>query len=152
MSSVAIPGFRSLPLSIAQVNLSAVLKCGQSFRWRSYPLDTATTVSDPAAEAPPCEWRLTLGDRVVCLRQTPSTLYYRSLYPTSPLVENEEKDAATLTWLRDYFQLDIDLENLYQEWSKKDPIFKGVKDRFSGIRMLRQDPWENVISYVRLFC
>ncbi|KAG8931161.1 8-oxoguanine glycosylase ogg1 [Tulasnella sp. 417] len=148
MSTVAIPGFRSLPLSITQLNLSAVLKCGQSFRWRSYPLDTSNPTPDPAPEAPPCEWRLTLDDRVVCLRQTSSNLYYRSLYPPSPVAATEEKDAVALTWLRDYFQLDIDLENLYEEWSKKDPIFKGVKDRFSGIRMLRQDPWENVISFI----
>ena len=56
------------------------------------------------------------------------------------------RDAETLLWLRDYFQLDVDLVMLYDEWSEKDPVFAKLRGRFEGIRMLRQDPWENLIS------
>jgi len=51
-----------------------------------------------------------------------------------------------LLWLRDYFQLEVDLVMLYNEWSEKDPVFAKLRRRFEGIRMLRQDPWENLIS------
>jgi len=53
-----------------------------------------------------------------------------------------------LVWLRDYFQLDVDLVKLYDTWSDMDPVFLRLRDRFVGIRMLRQDPWENLISFI----
>jgi N-glycosylase/DNA lyase len=56
------------------------------------------------------------------------------------------RDAETLSWLKDYFQLNVDLVKLYEEWSEKDPVFAKLRGRFEGIRMLRQDPWENLIS------
>lgn len=140
-------GFHSLPLPLAQLSLAAVLKCGQSFRWSIYPLH-ATLPCDPSHE-----YRLCLQDRVVCLRQSPDTLFYRSVFPDSP-VPPEVEDARgveTLSWIKDYFQLDVDLTKLYEEWSNKDPVFAKLRWRFEGIRMLRQDPWENLISYVLRF-
>ena len=144
LASMAAPlGFHALPLPLAQLSLQAVLKCGQSFRWSIYPLHTALP-SDPSYE-----YRLCLQDRVVCLRQSPDTLFYRSVFPpdspTSPELKTT-RDAETLLWLRDYFQLDVDLVMLYNEWSEKDPVFAKLRGRFEGIRMLRQDPWENLIS------
>lgn len=140
-------GFRALPLPIVQLSLAAVLKCGQSFRWSIFSLSGPSQV--PVDESTPThEYRFCLRDRVVCLRQNHHTLFYRSVFsepPTSPTQE-ALKDAETLTWLRDYFQLDIDLSELYEEWSNRDPVFNKLRSRFSGIRMLRQDPWENLVS------
>ncbi|KAH7102276.1 DNA glycosylase [Auriculariales sp. MPI-PUGE-AT-0066] len=54
-----------------------------------------------------------------------------------------------MEWLNDYFQLDVDLQTLYSDWAKRDTVFdKLVKDRFKGLRMLRQDPWENLVSFI----
>lgn len=125
--------FHSLPLSIAQLSLSAVLKCGQSFRWSVFP------------SLPFHEYRLCLRDRVVCLRQSDTTLFYRAIFP-SPPPNTTLSDAETLVWLNDYFQLHVDLSSLYQEWSARDPVFANLQSRFQGIRMLRQDPWENLVS------
>ncbi|EJD42201.1 DNA glycosylase [Auricularia subglabra TFB-10046 SS5] len=51
--------------------------------------------------------------------------------------------------MRDYFQLDVDLSDLYATWAARDTVFDTlVKDRFKGLRMLRQDPWENLISFI----
>jgi N-glycosylase/DNA lyase len=85
---------------------------------------------------------------VICLRQSSDSLFYRSYFPgySLSLSEQEKKEAETLKWLSDYFQLDVDLVKLYDEWSLTDPVFKRVKSRFSGIRVLRQDPWENLVS------
>ncbi|KAH9993756.1 DNA glycosylase [Russula vinacea] len=80
-----------------------------------------------------------------------NTLFYRSVFPPDSPASPELKttrDAETLLWLRDYFQLDVDLVMLYDEWSEKDPVFAKLRGRFEGIRMLRQDPWENLISFI----
>jgi N-glycosylase/DNA lyase len=137
------PGFHALSLPLAQLSLAAVLKCGQSFRWSIYPLHAALP-SDPSHE-----YRLCLQDRVVCLRQSPDTLFYRAVFPESKSVAPEtisERDVETLEWLKDYFQVDVDLVKLYGEWAECDPVFAKLRVRFEGIRMLRQDPWENLIS------
>ena len=133
--------FLSIPLPIVQLSLAAVLKCGQSFRW---------TVHTPVDSIMPVEYRLCLRDRVVCLRQSSDTLSYRSVFPDPQPLPHDyaEREAETLVWLRDYFQLDIDLVALYKQWAERDPVFAKLQERFEGIRMLRQDPWENLISFV----
>jgi len=52
------------------------------------------------------------------------------------------------SFLRDYFQLDVNLSVLYSSWCKVDPVFAGLATAFSGIRMLRQDPTENLFSFI----
>ncbi|QRW26930.1 N-glycosylase/DNA lyase [Rhizoctonia solani] len=136
-----VPIFKSIKLPLAQLNLKAVLKCGQSFRWTMVPLDPTnqdlkhTRIDDEANphELPTEEWRLTLNDRVVCLRQTENELFYRAYFPTNaaPDLSDDAQD-STLLWLRDYFQLDIDLEALYADWSKRDAVFQKVAPRFLG--------------------
>ena len=133
--------FLSIPLPIVQLSLAAVLKCGQSFRW---------SVLTPVDSITPVEYRLCLKDRVICLRQSSDTLFYRSVFPDPqpPPYDYAEREAETLEWLRDYFQLDIDLVALYKDWAGRDPVFAKFQERFEGIRMLRQDPWENLVSSV----
>lgn len=140
-------GFRVLPLPLAQLSLAAVLQCGQSFRWNIIPLDS----EHATLGIPTHEYRLCLRDRVVCLRQSSEALYYRSVFPDLPSPESLGRlEAQTLEWIRDYFQLDVNLVDLYEQWAKRDPIFqRHCSERFGGIRMLRQDPWENLISYVK---
>lgn len=50
--------------------------------------------------------------------------------------------------LRDYFRLDINLSDLYKIWSSKDSHFKETARNFTGVRMLRQDPVENLFSFI----
>ncbi|KAH6918358.1 N-glycosylase/DNA lyase [Coprinopsis sp. MPI-PUGE-AT-0042] len=148
---MALASFHQLPLSVAQLSLAAVLKCGQSFRWSILPLPEPQLLDTNAdSDEPSHEYRLCLKDRVVCLRQSANMLYYRSVFPDPQPVPAQLslREAETVTWLRDYFQLDIDLESLYAQWALRDKVFCKVKDRFQGIRMLRQDPWENLISFI----
>ncbi|KAF5331064.1 hypothetical protein D9619_005934 [Psilocybe cf. subviscida] len=162
---MSLAGFKSIPLPLAQCSLPAVLKCGQSFRWSVLtPSDTSESASASTSdiakpdikepEAPRVEYRLCLKDRVVCLRQSPTAIYYRSVFPGTPssnLIASESdatRDAETLAWLRDYFQLDIDLVALYKQWAEKDKVFSKFQERFEGIRILRQDPWENLVSFI----
>ena len=50
--------------------------------------------------------------------------------------------------LRDYFQLNVSLVKLYQQWGKVDENFKEVASEFPGIRILRQDPTETLFSFI----
>ena len=144
-------GFTRLPLPLAELSLAAVLQCGQSFRWSIFPL-TAGVLEPHGTIIPPQEYRFCLQDRVVCLRQTADALWYRSIFPScSPHTDEDTKEAQTLSWIQDYFQLQVDVVNLYEEWGIRDPIFNKLRDRFSGIRMLRQDPFECLLSYVQQY-
>jgi N-glycosylase/DNA lyase len=138
------PGVHALPIPLAQLSLAAVLKCGQSFCWSIYPLHSALP------SGPTHEYRLCLQDRVVYLRQSPDTLFYRAVFPDAAVPPDtvSTRDAETFEWLREYFQLDVDLVKLYGEWAERDPVFAKLRTRFEGIRMLRQDPWENLISFI----
>ena len=143
--------FRKIPLSLSQLSLAAVLQCGQSFRWSIFPLAASEGQGEtPQLVQPSHEYRLCLRDRVVCLRQSQEALLWAAVFPNPPTSPEEmaERDVETLAWINDYFQLNVDLKELYRTWSERDPIFNGLQERFSGIRILRQDPWENLISYV----
>lgn len=49
--------------------------------------------------------------------------------------------------LNNYFQLSIKLEELFEQWSKTDERF-GKKIIPIGIRVLDQDPLENLLSFI----
>merc|ERR1712059_228925 len=41
-----------------------------------------------------------------------------------------------------------DLESLYTSWAVNDPIFNRISVDYPGVRMLRQDPVENLFSFI----
>lgn len=63
-------------------------------------------------------------------------------------VEKKEDDMVLVSILEDYFQLGVDIENLYDQWSQADPYFSKTARDFWGIRILRQDPVENLFSFI----
>jgi N-glycosylase/DNA lyase len=75
---------------------------------------------------------------VVFLRQEDDDLHYAS-YPEDPYI---------LETISDYFNLHINVLDLYTRWSEIDAVFKRSAVGFEGLRMLRQDPWENLISFI----
>lgn len=44
--------------------------------------------------------------------------------------------------------LSSNLTDLYEQWSSQDPNFKKKAAQFTGIRILRQDPWEALVSFI----
>ncbi|BEJ10472.1 hypothetical protein CcaverHIS641_0705070 [Cutaneotrichosporon cavernicola] len=68
--------------------------------------------------------------RVVCLRQSPTSLYFTAIHPTPEASEADRVSGLTLNWLVDYFQLARypDLEALYSDWRARDPTFFGKVD------------------------
>ncbi|NXX03053.1 OGG1 lyase, partial [Larus smithsonianus] len=122
--------WRSLPCPPAELRLDLVLSSGQTFRWW---------------ESSPGAWTGVLGERVWTLRQEQDRLWYT--------VYGEEQDgrpdgAETDQILRDYFQLDMGLPALYRAWGAADPLFRKVANDFPGVRVLRQDPVECLLSFI----
>ncbi len=73
-----------------------------------------------------------------------STLTYHTLH-------TPRDHAHTVTpshVLRDYFRMDTDLSELCTTWSGADDNFKFKVQKYRGVRMLRQNPLENVISFI----
>lgn len=50
--------------------------------------------------------------------------------------------------LKAYFRLDIDLDEWYAKWSNAHQHFEHFASKFYGIRVLDQDPVENLFSFI----
>lgn len=50
--------------------------------------------------------------------------------------------------LEKYFRLDLNLNDNFKIWSQKDELFKTACKQFYGIRMLAQEPEENLFSFI----
>ena len=48
----------------------------------------------------------------------------------------------------DYFDLDTDYNNIIEEISKNDPIMKSATEYADGIRLLNQEPYECLLSFI----
>ncbi|CAD6887681.1 unnamed protein product [Tilletia laevis] len=106
------------------------------------------------------EWSLCLSDRVVLVRQDVECgyLYHRTLLPSpnrasgdlEPILAEPNSLAAqeTTQWLTDYLSLRVPVAELSVHWSSRDPIFAKQNKKFTGFRMLRQDPWECLCAFI----
>lgn len=169
----AFSEWRRLPVSLSELCINTALRCGQSFRsvlFNSYR--TTLTLSRwhnvPESE----EWRCVLYGHLLSLKQDSSYLYYRS-YQSPPLSslptpstseissrtqsDTETEDSKThpqsqddrlVRILKHYLNLSSNLTDLYDQWSSQDPNFKKKAAQFSGIRILRQDPWEALVAFI----
>jgi N-glycosylase/DNA lyase len=114
-----------------------------------------------------------LHGKLLSLKQDTSNLYYRDYrspalasLPTPPTSElpsraqsdtepidnkahaHSSQDDLVLQIIRHYLNLSPNLSNLYTQWSAQDPNFKKKAAQFSGIRILRQDAWEALVSFI----
>lgn len=83
-----------------------------------------------------------LGDRLLHLRQSPDGLEYRE---TS--LSGRPASADTKTLLGAYFRLDDDIASIYDEICR-DRRVAAMVDRYPGLRILRQDPWECTVAFI----
>jgi len=72
------------------------------------------------------------SDRIFSIRQSGDFLFYDGI---------EEPDVIQ------FFRLDEDLESIYKEIDR-DPIIHQAIEEYRGLRMIRQDPWECLISFL----
>lgn len=116
------PETRILHVDPGELNLMHTLTPGQSFRWK---------------QDSQCRWVGVIGDKVVRIWHEGSGIAYQ-VFP----------DGDGESMLRDYFRLDVCLADLYKDFIDADPRMSDAIKRFRGLRLLRQDPMETLLSYI----
>ncbi|KAJ2729585.1 8-oxoguanine glycosylase ogg1 [Coemansia sp. BCRC 34962] len=122
--------WQDLEVAPAELRLDPTLICGQAFRWKS---------------TGPNEWTCAIFGHVVDLKQTDTSVLFRSL-GRLPSASETNEDLKLLLW--DYFQLRVSLQVLCNQWSKVDPEFKGLARTQIGVRILRQPIVENLFTFI----
>ncbi|XKL67428.1 hypothetical protein PGB90_002919 [Kerria lacca] len=110
-----------------ELNFNYTFNGGQAFRWKCNENNIWTGVYAH------CVWTIW---------QDENYIFYDVKSNTDSKIENSE------TLLKDYFRLNESLSNLYGKWAKCDPIFENVAKKFTGVRMLKQDPIENIFTFI----
>jgi N-glycosylase/DNA lyase len=78
---------------------------------------------------------------VVAIKEVPETTLYRILHGPP--------DLPYAKILHQYFQLDCPLAPLYETWSQQDPQrLARIAPCIPGVRLVDQDPWECLISFI----
>jgi N-glycosylase/DNA lyase len=101
-------------------DLAATLSSGQAFRWEW--------------QAP--HWVGVIGSRWVRLRQAPGSLTAQTAQPV-----------PDWDWLTHYLQLEVDLHEVVRAFPDDEPMRAAVA-ACRGLRLLRQDPWECLASFI----
>jgi len=108
------------------LNLAATLESGQSHRWRREE-DWYTGV---------------VRGHFIQIRQTNDRIEFCS--QAGPKIS---KETSVVPLLERYFRLDDDLPAIYAE-IRQDPKVADMVDRYPGLRLLRIEPWECLVSFI----
>lgn len=101
-------------------SLDHTLSCGQTFRW----------------EKQGDFWIGVVNRAVLKVWQRSGTLKFET-----------SSDEINPGFVKRYFRLDDDLPNIYSKIAKDRHVRKAVR-KFHGLRLIRQEPWECLISYI----
>mmetsp|Transcript_14735 Transcript_14735/g.30201 ORF Transcript_14735/g.30201 Transcript_14735/m.30201 type:complete len:780 (-) Transcript_14735:47-2386(-) len=133
-----------LDVSPQELRPSSTLTNGQCFNWMVVETEESPdAINSPRQSAwgthDAQEWIGPLGDRVLSIKETPTTTLFRVLHgPTE----------GTKEYLQQYFRLETPLTPLYEEWSKADTRLKKIAAAIPGVRILRQAPLECMFSFI----
>lgn len=152
-------GFRKLSRSVV-ISLEETLTGGQSFRWKKIE-------DEYIGAAFNILWCLRVDKKDILLYKVLAELPYGSgdtdtsddsLLQTRMKVDRPKRsNRGKLMYPEDYydsllckyFRLDVDLDEQCQKWSDAHKHFRQVaKERHTAIRVLDQDPVENLFSFI----
>ncbi len=106
------------------LNLAHSLNSGQAFRWR---------IEKESSQ----KWFNGIVDNEL--------IKIRRISDEIQLIHND--NFSPIESIFSYLRLDDDLEEIYQSF-ENDNILSNASRNFSGMRILRQDPWETIISFM----
>lgn len=112
-------------VNFGEINLPLTLDCGQAFRWE----ETEKGI-----------FRGVAYGKETLVSQTEDGLFFR----------NTSAEDAEKIW-SDYFDLSTDHEKITERLCK-DPYIKEAYGRYGTLRILRQEPWEALCSFIISSC
>jgi N-glycosylase/DNA lyase len=130
--------WRRLGVAAQELRLAHTLPTGQAFGWERVVGAGSSSSSSSSGAA---EWRGCLGDAALALREESVSLECEWRCDASRAVDVEAR-------LRDYVQVETSLAPLYAQWSLADERLAQVATCIEGVRVLRQDPLECLISFI----
>jgi len=110
----------SIVLPVRDYDLTATLDSGQVFRWRQIENS----------------WIGVVGKNCVRLTQSKNGILAETAAPVDDW-----------NWLREFLQTETDLAAILKTFSDDEPMRKAVA-ACCGLRLLRQDPWECLASFI----
>ena len=119
---------RELPIK-QPFDLALSLTMGQAFRWRRLGDGWFSGV---------------VGENLVHIRQTDTGVEYRMGGPDGGRLADDKDDRLLLR----YFREDDDVAAIYARFRSNDAHLGKLVDDYSGMRLLRQDPWECTVAYL----
>uniref|UniRef100_A0A1A9VEL7 N-glycosylase/DNA lyase n=1 Tax=Glossina austeni TaxID=7395 RepID=A0A1A9VEL7_GLOAU len=118
-----------------ELNLDLTLLGGQSFRW----LKSLNCKGE-------AEWRGVAFNAFWILRQNQGRLFYK-VYP-NPLDPGIRDEQYYEQLLKRYLRLDFDLLKHVNQWRKAHQHFDKIATHLKAVRVLNQEPLENIISFI----
>ena len=107
-------------LPVRDYDLAATLESGQAFRWNN--------IDDG--------WNGVISNRWVRLRADEFSIHAEAAQPVQGW-----------SWLANYLQTDLDLSRVVTTFPNDEPLRAAV-NACRGLRLLRQDPWECLASFI----
>jgi N-glycosylase/DNA lyase len=107
-------------IPVRDYDLAATLTSGQAFRWQRHRQG----------------WEGVIGTHWIELQQTPEGLLAQTAVPVTDW-----------NWLTNYLQSDVDLEAIIKTFPS-DNAMRASVDACRGLRLLRQEPWECLASFI----
>lgn len=123
-----------LEVNLDELDLERTLLGGQSFRW----------VKSELTDGKPIFTGVILKFAMQLWRVSSDRIAFKTLNKEAV----EIKISSKIALLEDYFQLKYNLKQLYEEWSANDKHLAKCCEQYRGFRILRQDPAENVFSFI----
>jgi len=128
-------------LRVRDYDLAATLDSGQAFRWQKEDQEhgrPAREFQDHAGEpvTPVCSWVGVIGKHWVRLTQTRDGIRAET-----------DRPVADWRWLHDYLQTGAELDIVLKTFPDDAPMRDAVT-ACRGLRLLRQDPWECLASFI----
>ncbi|MBM3838651.1 MAG: DNA-3-methyladenine glycosylase 2 family protein [Verrucomicrobia bacterium] len=164
-SAANFTGLSQIRLPVWNYDLAETLISGQAFRWK---LSEARTDSEPCprpSNRSPVG-RIRPGEPFDALGIRPSRLAGdRLALPSGPwegvidrhwvrlsatehaILAETAQPASSVSWIENYLQSRVDLETILATFPDDEPMRAAVKACF-GLRILRQDPWECLASFI----
>jgi N-glycosylase/DNA lyase len=132
-----------------ELRADLTLAMGQCFNWRRLQQQSSHMTQSPggagASVASDSLWIGVVDDLAIAVKQTPTTTMYKII---NKLSMNQQDKNQVHARLHEYFQLKESLKELYDRWATGCNRMKAVTESLQGVRVVRQDPFECLISFI----